>query len=284
MRLIVLFLSFISCTAFSQNIEMVSLGGVGGATDTVSRFIANHIAQTTPYKLIVVSKTGAQHNIAYKYFVDCQGPCFILTGNTILTNQTMAPIGYPRKIRAIAQPVHFLGFTPLVVLVKKQYDSFEEFIRYAKVNEIKFGHSGQGTAGYEGMEYICSFIPKCFSIQYKNGSDIMRDMSVGIIDVYVTPSVVMGSVIGNPKIHPIFLIGSKIPGIDLRTNSELKINKMGDENWLILFHNGLVDEKILQSIQNSLETLSVDLYQKFPMVKKKVDVDRFWTQELIKQK
>jgi len=284
MRLIALFLALVSCTAFSQNIEMVSLGVAGGPTDTVSRFLANHIAQTTPHRLIVLSKTGAQHNIAYKYFVDCQGPCFILTGNTLLTNQTMAPTGYPRKIRSIAQPVHFLGFTPLVVLVKKQYDSFEEFIRYAKGNEVKFGHSGQGTSGYEGMEYICSFIPKCFDVQYKNGVDIMRDMSAGIIDVYVTPSVVMGSVIGNPKIHPIFLIGSKIPGNNLRSTAELKLKKVEDENWLMLFHNGLVDEKIVKSIQKSLETLSDDVYQKFPMVKKKVDIDRFWTQELIKHR
>ena len=52
-----------------------------------------------------------------------------------------------------------------------------------------FGHSGAGTSGHEGMEYMCSFLPKCFDVQYKNGVEVMRDMSVGIIDVYVTPSV-----------------------------------------------------------------------------------------------
>jgi hypothetical protein len=264
--------------------EMVSLGAAGGPTDNVSRVIANHINTTTSHKMITVSRPGAQHNLAYKYFVDCSRPCFLLTGNTLLTNQTLAPVGYPRKIRSIAQPVFFLGYTPLVVLAKKQHGSFEDLIKYAKTNQVYFGHTGNGTSGHEGMNYMCSFLPSCFDVQYKSGVDVLRDMSVGIIDIYVTPSVGVASVLGNPKIHPLFLIGSKIPGNALRSSADLKLKKVEDENWIMLFHNGQASEQMVKDIYQSLQNLPTDLYEKFPMVKQKVDVDGFWTKELIKHR
>jgi hypothetical protein len=262
--------------------EMISLGGAGGPTDSVIRTVVNHLGTTTPHKMVTVSKPGAQHNIAYKYFVDCSSLCFIVTGNTLLTNQILAPTGYPRKIRSIAQPVFFLGYTPLVVLAKKQHGSFEELIKYAKSNQVYFGHSGPGTSGYEGMEYMCSFLPKCFGVQYKNGVEVMRDMAVGIIDIYVTPSVAVASVLGNPKIHPLFLIGSKIPGNTLRASTDLKLKKVDNENWLMLFHNGMANDQTVKDIQLSLRNLSANFYEMFPMIKQDVDIDKFWANELIK--
>lgn len=264
--------------------EMISLGSAGGPTDLIIRAVVNHVGITTPHKMVTVTKPGAQHNIAYKYFVDCTGLCFIVTGNTLLTNQTLAPTGYPRKIRSIAQPVFFLGYTPLVVLAKKQHGSFEELIKYAKSNQVYFGHSGPGTSGHEGMEYMCSFLPSCFSVQYKNGVDVMRDMAVGIVDVYVTPSVGIASVLGNPKIHPLFLIGSKIPKNTLRTSTELKLKPVDEENWLMVFHNGVASDQMVKDIQKSLQSLPADIYEKFPMVKQSIDIDRFWTKELIKHR
>ncbi len=266
----------------NASIEMISLGSAGGPIDGVSRVIASHISTTTHHKIINVSKPGAQHNLAYKYFVDCSQPCYLLTGNTLLTNQILAPIGYPRNIRSIAQPIFFLGYTPLVVLAKKQYTSFEDLIKYAKNNQVYFGHTGVGTSGYEGMTYICSYLSSCFDVQYKSGIDVLRDMSVGIIDIYTTPSVGVSSILGNPKIHPLFLIGSKIPGNVLRSSTDLKLKNVENENWLMLFHNGLVPERIVKDIQQSLHNLPVNFYDMFPMVKQKMDIDKFWTKQLIK--
>jgi hypothetical protein len=272
------------CGISNAATEMISLGIAGGPTDTVIRVVVNHLGTTTSHKMVTINKPGAQHNIAYKYFVDCNSVCFIITGNTLLTNQMLAPNGYPRTIRTVAQPVFFLGFTPLVVIAKKQYSSYEDLIKYAKSNQVYFGHSGVGTSGHEGMEYMCSFLPKCFDVQYKTGVEIMRDMSAGIIDVYVTPSVAVGAILGNPKIHPLFLIGSKIPGNSLRSSTELKLKKVDDENWLMVFHNGKANDQTIREIQQSLQNLPADVYERFPMVKQKIDIDDFWTKQLVKHR
>jgi hypothetical protein len=261
---------------------MISLGSAGGPIDGISRVVANHISNTTYQKIINVSRPGAQHNLAYKYFVDCSGPCYLLTGNTLLTNQTLSPVGYPVNIRSIAQPIFFLGYTPLVVLAKKQHTSFDDLIKYAKNNQVYFGHTGVGTSGYEGMAYICSFLPNCFDVQYKSGTDILRDMSVGIIDIYTTPSVGISSILGNPKIHPLFLIGNKIPGSTLKSSTDLKLKNVENENWLMLFHNGRVSEQTIKDTQQSLHNLPSNFYEMFPMVKQKIDINIFWNKQLAK--
>jgi tripartite-type tricarboxylate transporter receptor subunit TctC len=253
MKFLSVLLWILSFNVFSQPIEVVTVSGVGGPNDLLTRYITNHIRNNTNLNLIVINKPGAQHNIAYKYFSECRRECVLVASESIIGNKNDE--AYPKGVLNIAIPLHYIGETYLVIMTQKTIRSVSDF---SKSNPVYVGTSGKGTINYDGMLALCGMIPNCIDVPYKQIADMMRDLTSGIIDAFASPSYGIPLLAGSNIVHRMMDIDTK------------------DKFWIVLFSNNKLAIDVRNKIENAMVKMPDDFYDKFYMKKRSLDINKFW--------
>lgn len=141
-----------SADAFpTKPISMVLPFGPGGATDAISRIMAEHMSTTLGHPVVIDYRAGASGEIAAmgvaKATPDGYTILFATVSQLVVLPVTKAKLGY--DVQKDFAPVGLVAKSPNLLLVspRLEVNSLQELIAYAKKNpgKLNFASSGIGT-------------------------------------------------------------------------------------------------------------------------------------------
>ena len=164
----------------------------GGATDLVSRIVAEQLTAKLGQQVVVDNRPGATGTIAFTGVAEA-----IADGYTLITaadSLTLLNAAYKNlkfDPRSSFAPISLMSTQPLVLAVHAAVPakSVKEFIALAKTKSLSFGTSGTGTSQHLSGELIKSMTGiDMIHIPYKGGGQAIVDLSGGQV-----PAAVLGS-------------------------------------------------------------------------------------------
>ena len=164
----------------------------GGATDLVSRIVAEQLTAKLGQQVVVDNRPGATGTIAFTGVAEA-----IPDGYTLITaadSLTLLPSAYKNlkfDPRTSFVPISLMSTQPLVLAVHAAVPakSVKEFIALAKTKSLSFGTSGTGTSQHLSGELIKNMTGiDMVHIPYKGGGQAIVDLSGGQV-----PAAVLGS-------------------------------------------------------------------------------------------
>jgi tripartite-type tricarboxylate transporter receptor subunit TctC len=166
----------------------------GGATDLVSRTIAERLTPALGQQVVVDNRPGATGTIAFDAVAKSSPDGYTLI--TAADTLTLLPSTFPNITfdpRTSFAPIALMSTQPLVLAVHVSVPatSFKEFIAYAKARPgtLTFGSSGTGTSQHLSGELIKKMTGIDMThVPYKGGGQAIVDLSGGQV-----PAAVLGS-------------------------------------------------------------------------------------------
>jgi tripartite-type tricarboxylate transporter receptor subunit TctC len=166
----------------------------GGATDLVSRTVAERLTGALGQQVVVDNRPGATGTIAFEGVAKStpDGYTLITAADTI----TLLPVMFPKITfdpRTSFAPIALMSTQPLVLAVHASIpvQNFKEFIAYAKAKPgtLTFGSSGTGTSQHLSGELVKKMTGIDMQhVPYKGGGQAIIDLSGGQV-----PAAVLGS-------------------------------------------------------------------------------------------
>lgn len=261
MKKLLLCLLMLCSVACAETIEVIVTTSAGGPTDNFTRKIVQELENKSNLKFVVMNKVGASHNIGYSYIHSSDKPTLFIATNVIITNKTNP--AYPQGITFSVEPLFFLGEFSNILLVnsKTNIKSFDDLIKLSKDHEIRFGHGGIGTYGYEALASLCETI-SCISVPYKSGSDAIVGLLSESIDVFSSVSFGADIFTENNRLRPILIMSNqKHDKYEVPTLPK-KFKDKEIKNWVMLFGRNLSNED-KTSILNILKKEDKKFYTDF---------------------
>jgi tripartite-type tricarboxylate transporter receptor subunit TctC len=191
------FVSALSCSASAQTypvkpVRIVVPYSAGSGTDTISRIVADGLAEHLKQPVIVENRDGAGGvvgTVAVKNS-PADGYTLVTITNTLLINGAM----YRKPpYDAMNDFVHLarVTYNPLALMVSAQspYKTFKDLIDYMKANpnKLSFATSGKGAQSQLEVEYIKGlFGARAIDIPYKSTATAIADTITGTVAFYMT--------------------------------------------------------------------------------------------------
>lgn len=164
----------------------------GGATDLVSRLIAEQLSTKLGQQVVVDNRPGATGTIAFTGVAESTADGYTLI--TSADSLTLLPSAYKNlkfDSRSSFAPISLMSTQPLVLAVHAATPakSVKEFIALAKTKPLSFGTSGTGTSQHLSGELIKKMTGiDMIHIPYKGGGQAIVELSGGQV-----PAAVLGS-------------------------------------------------------------------------------------------
>ncbi|MBY0268276.1 MAG: tripartite tricarboxylate transporter substrate binding protein [Burkholderiales bacterium] len=164
----------------------------GGATDLVSRIVAEQLTPKLGQQMVVDNRPGATGTIAFTGVAEANPDGYTLI--TAADSLTLLPSAYKNlkfDPRTSFVPISLMSTQPLVLAVHATVPakSVKEFIALAKTRSLSFGTSGTGTSQHLSGELIKNMTGiDMVHIPYKGGGQAIVDLSGGQV-----PAAVLGS-------------------------------------------------------------------------------------------
>ena len=164
----------------------------GGATDLVSRLIAEQLSTKLGQQVVVDNRPGATGTIAFTGVAESTADGYTLI--TSADSLTLLPSAYKNlkfDPRSSFAPISLMSTQPLVLAVHAATPakSVKEFIALAKTKPLSFGTSGTGTSQHLSGELIKKMTGiDMIHIPYKGGGQAIVELSGGQV-----PAAVLGS-------------------------------------------------------------------------------------------
>jgi len=164
----------------------------GGATDLVSRVIAEQLSSRLGQQVVVDNRPGATGTIAFTGVAESAADGYTLI--TTADSLTLLPSAFKNlkfDPRSSFAPISLMSTQPLVLAVHAATPakSVREFIALAKAKPLSFGTSGTGTSQHLSGELIKKMAGIDMThIPYKGGGQAIVDLSGGQV-----PAAVLGS-------------------------------------------------------------------------------------------
>lgn len=164
----------------------------GGATDLVSRIVAEQLTPKLGQQVVVDNRPGATGTIAFTGVAEANPDGYTLI--TAADSLTLLPSAYKNlkfDPRTSFVPISLMSTQPLVLAVHAAVPakSVKEFIALAKTKSLSFGTSGTGTSQHLSGELIKKMTGiDMVHIPYKGGGQAIVDLSGGQV-----PAAVLGS-------------------------------------------------------------------------------------------
>ncbi len=165
----------------------------GGLTDVVARHYADHLRKSLGQNILVENKPGASGIRALEELAHSKPDGYTIMVGNISTN-CLTPVLLGKKMRIDyerdIQPIALLADAPVFFISTTTNfppKTFQEFIEYAKQNEVRYGSAGIGAYQHVNTEILAKRAGglKLLHIPFKDGgSGILRDVAGG--DTHVT--------------------------------------------------------------------------------------------------
>lgn len=170
---------------------VVGAAAGGSASDVVTRYYAEQIAQRSGQAVVVENRPGADGNLAAE-FVARAAPdahTFLVTGN----NTHAANVHLYKSLSFDPDkdfaPVTTYARVPYVLLANPNRvaaRNLKDFIAHAKANPGKLSYASAAVAsrvGVEQLKLMAGF--EAMNVNYKSGAQAMSDLLGGHVDFYI---------------------------------------------------------------------------------------------------
>ncbi|WP_017761959.1 Bug family tripartite tricarboxylate transporter substrate binding protein [Pseudacidovorax intermedius] len=175
----------------AKPISLVVPFPAGGATDTVTRLVAQHLGQVLGQTVVVDNVAGASGAIAAQKVVRAAPDGYTLLAGTV-NEVVLAPIvtaGTPYKHQDLA-PIGEIGVTPFVLVAnpKLPANSIDELLALArqKPGTLNVGVPGLGTLQHVATAMLASQAKvDWLTVPYKGAAPLNADLLGGQVDLAV---------------------------------------------------------------------------------------------------
>ena len=159
----------------------------GGATDIMTRNIAQKLNEAWKQPVVVENRPGANGMVGADAVAKSQGDGYTYLAATIAhsANVSLFPKA-PYQLQRDLQPVAVLGLIPLVPVVNANSSirSLQDLVAISKRQSLNAGSGGNGTAAHLTLELFKGVTgAKIQHVPYKGGAPAMTDLLGGQIDV-----------------------------------------------------------------------------------------------------
>lgn len=228
----------------SRQITLVVPFAAGGATDVISRVVADHMGRTLGQQVVIENVTGAGGTIAVTRVARSAPDGYtILMGN--LGTQAASVGLYPKLAydpRTDFEPIMNAAATPMLVVAKKDLPvkDFKEFVTYLKANAAKMNY---GTGGVGATSHLtCLFLDSLLGVKpqhvpFRGSGPALNAVLSGEIDyvcdqtVGVVPQVQAKEVKGL-----VVAVKTRVPILpDVPTTAEQGLPEFQATGWNALF-------------------------------------------------
>ena len=159
----------------------------GGATDIMTRNIAQKLAESWKQPVIVENRGGANGTIGADLVAKSPADGYAILAATIAHSANVSLIpNAPYKLQKDLQPVAIMGLLPIAVVVRADSPirSLQDLVARSKRKELDGGSGGNGTAAHLTLELFKGATgAKIQHVPYKGGAPAMTDLLGGQIDV-----------------------------------------------------------------------------------------------------
>lgn len=195
----------------------------GGATDAMTRQIADLMAKALGQPVIVDAKPGAGGSMALQQVVRANpdGHTLVLTASgTMAVNPYLYDLKY-KPVEDLA-PITILVDIPFVVVTKPDFPArtLKEFIAHAKANpgKVSFANAGVGTQAHlTQMMFMKAAGITANVVPYKGGTGAIADLLGGHIDAMIDNAAAQVANVQAGKVRALFVTtrerSESLPGV-----------------------------------------------------------------------
>ncbi|PIF73630.1 tripartite-type tricarboxylate transporter receptor subunit TctC [Variovorax sp. 54] len=207
----------------SKPITIVFPYAAGGATDAMTRQIADLMAKALGQPVIVDAKPGAGGSMALQQVVRANPDGHTLV---LMASGTMAvnPYLYDLKYKPVEDlaPIMILVDIPFVVVTKPDFPArtLKEFIAHAKANpgKVSFANAGVGTQAHlTQMMFMKEAGISANVVPYKGGTGAIADLLGGHIDAMIDNAAAQVANVQAGKVRALFVTtrerSESLPGV-----------------------------------------------------------------------
>lgn len=222
---------------------VVGAAAGGSASDIVTRYFAERIAEKSGQPVLVENRTGADGNVAAEAVARAPADAhhFLVTGNnTHAANVHLyKSLGFdPEKDFA---PVTTYARVPYVLLVnpvRVSARTLKDFIANAKANPGKLSYASAAVAsrvGVEQLKLMAGF--DAVNVVYKSGAQAMTDLLGGHVDFFIADAASALAQVKTGKVVPLGVtVAQRLPGApDLPTIAEQGFPEFDFASWLAVW-------------------------------------------------
>ena len=171
----------------SSLIKIVVPFPAGGATDIMTRNVAQKLNEAWKQTIVVENRAGANGMIGADAVAKSQPDGYTYLAATIAHSAgvSLSPKA-PYQLQKDLQPVAIMGLIPLVPVVRADSSirSLQDLVATSKTKDLNAGSSGNGTAAHLGLELFKGATgARIQHVPYKGGAPAMKDLLGGQIDV-----------------------------------------------------------------------------------------------------
>ena len=188
----------------------------GGGTDMIARTVAQKVADTNKWNVIVDNRPGAGGNLGVDAAAKAAPDGYTLvmgqTSNLAINPSLYSKLPYDPLKDLV--PVALVSSAPIVMAAPANtpYKTFADLVAAAKAKPdgITLGYSGNGTVAHlagEQAENAAGI--KLRHIPYKGASQAMTDLVGGNIDLYMSAVPTLLGQVRNGKLRPIVVTSLK---------------------------------------------------------------------------
>jgi tripartite-type tricarboxylate transporter receptor subunit TctC len=172
----------------TRPITLIVPFAAGGPTDTLARNLAQSMAKTLKYKVVVENKVGAGGTIGAGFVARAKADGYtVLLGHI---GMSTAPALYRKLPYDPLSDFEYIGQVadvPMTMLGAKKLpaDNFKDFLAYIKANKDKltYGNAGLGAASHLcGLLFMNAIATDVQTVAYKGTAPAMSDLMGGQID------------------------------------------------------------------------------------------------------
>jgi tripartite-type tricarboxylate transporter receptor subunit TctC len=245
----------------------------GGASDIMSRIIAQKLTELLGQNVMVENKAGANGSIGLEYAArqPADGSSFVI-GNLgpVSINPLISKVPY--DIARDFLPVSMLAIAPTVLVIYpgSPAQNLKELIALAraKPGSINFGTAGPGTLGHLGGEMMKRLAKiDLVHVPYKGGVLAIQDMLGGHVQlVFADPQPILQHIRAG-KARPLAVTSAKRAAVvpEVPTFAEAGLPGFVAENWWGAFVPAATPKPIADKLNTDLARAmgSSDIKQKF---------------------
>ncbi len=258
----------------NQAITFIVPYAAGGSSDTRSRQLAQHMAETLGVPIVVENRPGASGNIGTAQIARAKPDGYTIgLGNfaPMSVNKALYGDSLPFDPTKDIQPIALIerGAMVLAVNSSSPYASAEDLVKDAKAdpNKLNYGSTGAGGASHlitELFKQRAGF--EATHIPYRGGAPAVNDLLGGNIDMYLELASLFIPHLNadQPRIRALAISAeSRVAALpDLPTFKELGIDLVGS-NWFGVVAPAGIPEDVLAKLNAAVnQALSNEDYRK----------------------
>ena len=257
----------------SKPVRLITTYPPGGASDIMSRIIAQKLNELWGQPVIVENKSGANGSIGLEYAArqPADGSSFVI-GNMgpVSINPLITKVPYDMARDFL--PISMVGISPTVLVINSSSpaQNLQEFLALAraKPGTINFGTAGPGTLGHLGGEMMKRLAKiEMVHVPYKGGVLAIQDLLGGHVQmVFADPQPILQHIRAG-KVRALAVTSAKrssaVP--EVPTFAEAGLPGFVAENWWGAFMPATTPKTIADKLHADLTRAmgSSDIKQKF---------------------